>query len=163
MIKVKIVHEVIHYVINTMETASLSVRPVLQHSLHNVIIITDERKSIQGSMSNKTLTQGIVLNFCLLSKIVFVNYFCVHGYSVSLVNVSCLNKTDWSLCFDFTEPACTIWLYITTRSLWNSWYRSEAFYSLWSKSKIVHEVIHYVINTMETASLSRAACPPLRD
>ena len=26
--------------------------------------------------------------------------------------------------------------------------------------KIVHEVIHYVINTMETASLSRAACPP---
>ena len=96
----------------------------------------------------------------LRSKIVFVNYFCVHGYSVSLVNVSCLNKTDWSLCFDFTEPACTIWLYITTRSLWNSWYRSEAFYSLWSKSKIVHEVIHYVINTMETASLSRAACPP---
>ena len=26
--------------------------------------------------------------------------------------------------------------------------------------KTVHEVIHYVINTMETASLSRAACPP---
>ena len=44
-----------------METASLSVRPVLQHSLHNVIYITDERKSIQGSMSNKTLTQGVVL------------------------------------------------------------------------------------------------------
>ena len=42
-----------------METASLSVRPVLQHSLHNVIFITDERKSIQGSMSNKTLTQGV--------------------------------------------------------------------------------------------------------
>ena len=44
-----------------METASLSVRPVLRHSLHNVIYITDERKSIQGSMSNKTLTQGVVL------------------------------------------------------------------------------------------------------
>ena len=44
-----------------METALLSVWPVLQHSLHNVIYITDERKSIQGSMSNKTLTQGVVL------------------------------------------------------------------------------------------------------
>ena len=66
---------VLHYVINTMETASLSRAACPPHSLHNVIFITDERKIIQGrslTVGARKLSVACIMEKMLVPMLVIV-------------------------------------------------------------------------------------------